>query len=151
MCQRVVGGNNYIFSDIYKWRTTEILSRILAIFVHFCEILNIRDKNETCSFLTIFTFTSQLLVKLKFIQCGQYDTNVTYWKHCYMWNVTVWWCDIKTVRFLRNSFITSREYIYFIKLLSFGSAKYKIIKLQVNFVQFIALFTDIKQTYYLVA
>ena len=29
--------------------------------------------------------------------------------------------------------------------------KYKIIKLQANFVHFIALLTDIKQTYYLVA
>ena len=50
MCHRVVGENNYIFNGIYKWRTTEILSQILAIFVHFCEILNIRDKNETSSF-----------------------------------------------------------------------------------------------------
>ena len=50
MRQRVVGANYYIFNDIYKWRTTEILSRILAIFVHFCEILKIRDKNETSSF-----------------------------------------------------------------------------------------------------
>ena len=72
-----MGANNYIFNVIYKWRTTEILSRILAIFVHFCEILNIRDKNETSSFLTIFTFTSQLLVKLELIQCGQDDTNVS--------------------------------------------------------------------------
>ena len=28
MCQIVVGANYYIFNDIYKWRATEILSRI---------------------------------------------------------------------------------------------------------------------------
>ena len=33
MCQRLVGANYYI----YKWRTTEIVLQILAIFVHFCE------------------------------------------------------------------------------------------------------------------
>ena len=54
MCLRVVGRNNYIFNDIYKWRTTEILSRILAIFLHFREILNIRDKNENNRFLNDF-------------------------------------------------------------------------------------------------
>ena len=64
MCLRVVGGNNYIFNDIYKWRTTEILSRILTIFLHFCEILNSCDKNEMSVFFTIFTFISQLLVEL---------------------------------------------------------------------------------------
>ena len=53
-CVRVVGGNNYISNDIYKWKTTEILSRILAIFLHSREILNIRDKNETSSFLNDF-------------------------------------------------------------------------------------------------
>ena len=76
MCLRVVGANNYIFNDIYKWRTTEILSQILAIFVHFCEILNIRDKNETSSFF--YRFLHLLLnFSLKPIQCGQYDTNVS--------------------------------------------------------------------------
>ena len=47
-----MGGNNYIFSDIYKW--AEILSRILAIFLHFREILNILDKNENYMFLNDF-------------------------------------------------------------------------------------------------
>ena len=64
MCLRVVGGNNYIFYVIYKCRSTVILSRIFAKFLHFCEILNIRDKNETFYFLTIFIFTSRY-VKLK--------------------------------------------------------------------------------------
>ena len=54
MCLRVVGVNNYIFNDIYKCRTTEIFSRILAIFQHFREILNIRDKHENSSFLNDF-------------------------------------------------------------------------------------------------
>ena len=40
MCLKVVGGNNYIFYVIYKWKMAVILSRILAIFLHFCEILN---------------------------------------------------------------------------------------------------------------
>ena len=50
MCLKVVGGNNYIFYVISKWKMTVILSRILAIFLHFCEILNIRDKNEMYCF-----------------------------------------------------------------------------------------------------
>ena len=49
-CLRVVGGNNFIFNVIYKWKTTVILSRILAIFLHFREILNIRNKNEIYCF-----------------------------------------------------------------------------------------------------
>ena len=53
-CLRVVRGNNFIFNVIYKWKTTVILSRILAIFLHFCEILNIRDKNEILCFLNNF-------------------------------------------------------------------------------------------------
>ena len=77
MCLKAVGGNNFIFYVIYKWKMTVISSRILAIFLHFCEVLNILYKNETYCFLTIFTFTSQLLVKLKLIQCGQYGTNVS--------------------------------------------------------------------------
>ena len=63
---RVVGGSNLSFNVIFKWKTTLILSRILAIFLPFYEILNIRDKNEIfCFFLTIFTFISQLLVELR--------------------------------------------------------------------------------------
>ena len=50
MCLKVVGGNNYIFYVIYKWKMTVILLRILVIFLHFCEILNIRDKNEIFCF-----------------------------------------------------------------------------------------------------
>ena len=50
MCLTVVGGNNYIFYVIYKWKITVILSRILAIFLHYREILNIRDKNEIYCF-----------------------------------------------------------------------------------------------------
>ena len=50
MCLEVVGGNNYIFYVIYKWKMTVILSRILAIFLHFRKILNIRDKNEIYCF-----------------------------------------------------------------------------------------------------
>ena len=46
MCLRVVGGNNYIFYVICKYRSTVILSQIFAIFLHFCEILNIHDKNK---------------------------------------------------------------------------------------------------------
>ena len=65
MCLKVVGGHNYIFYVIYKWKMTVILSRILAIFLHFCEILNIHDKNETYFFKQFFTFISQLLVELR--------------------------------------------------------------------------------------
>ena len=50
MCLKVVGGNNNIFYVIYKWKVTVILSRILAIFLHFRKILNIRDKNEIYCF-----------------------------------------------------------------------------------------------------
>ena len=58
MCLRVVGGNNYIFKSFISEKRL-ILSQILAIFVHFYKILNIRDKNETFCFLMVFTFTSQ--------------------------------------------------------------------------------------------
>ena len=64
-CRRVGGGNNFIFNVIYKWKKTVILSRILGIFLHSCEILNIRDKNEIFCFSTIFTFISQFLVELR--------------------------------------------------------------------------------------
>ena len=50
MCLKVVGRNNYIFYVIYKSKITVILSRILAIFLHFSEILNFRDKNEIYCF-----------------------------------------------------------------------------------------------------
>ena len=52
MCLNVVGGNNYIFMSFTseKWL---ILSRILAIFLDFCEILNICDKNETYCFFNV--------------------------------------------------------------------------------------------------
>ena len=65
MCLRVVGGNNFIFNAIYEWKTTVILSRILAIFLDFCEILNIRNKNEILVFFLIFPFISQFLVELR--------------------------------------------------------------------------------------
>ena len=53
MCLKVVGGSNYIFMSLTseKWL---ILSRILAIFLDFCEILNIHDKNEIFSFFSNF-------------------------------------------------------------------------------------------------
>ena len=47
MCLKVLGGNNYIFYVISKLK----MAVILAIFLHFCEILNILDKNETYYFL----------------------------------------------------------------------------------------------------
>ena len=54
MCLKVVGGNSYSFYVIYKWKMTVILSRILAIFLHFCEIRNIRNKNEIFCFFNNF-------------------------------------------------------------------------------------------------
>ena len=49
MCLKVLGGNNYFFMPFTseKWL---IISRILAIFLHFCEILNICNKNEIYCF-----------------------------------------------------------------------------------------------------
>ena len=62
MCLKVVGENNYFFVSFTseKWL---ILSRILAIFLHFCEILNIRDKNETYCFLTYVQTTLKNIFK----------------------------------------------------------------------------------------
>ena len=53
MCLKVVGRNNYIFYVIYKWKMTVILSWIVAIFLHICKILNIREKNEIYCFFNV--------------------------------------------------------------------------------------------------
>ena len=54
---------------------TVILSRILAIFLHFCEILNIRDKNETLCFFNVglndFEKHKKMFTKLpEFVACN---------------------------------------------------------------------------------
>ena len=54
---------------------TVILLQILAIFLHFCEILNIRDKNKTYCFFNValndFEKHKKMFTKLpEFIACN---------------------------------------------------------------------------------
>ena len=75
---------------------TVIVSRILAIFLHFCEILNIRDKDETYCFFNVdlndyekhekmFTkflefmacnLKCDLLVSQRLVKCSVNDTEI---------------------------------------------------------------------------